>query len=393
MAKICLILPGNTLHANHLTERMEEMDRERYGLQVFRKFGIPGTVFFQGLDLMVKPWLKDEVKIPGSIEWGQAPFSHTLIPLVGDGWRPEMKYGFKGPVPVTFFSEFYSPKPEQIPTPFTLVLAGNSILYSAGAELSVLNPGDVMADPFPKSNSIKYQGKVGLMLRDECFGGFLKAFFLFQRYPLLGTHPEGRDCLAELIEEVRKIASMSEDEVILCPIDLEAPWIGSCFGALVWEIFFEELQRQNLKSVFIPLSAELDRLAETAVQTDSRPHRELTKWTHWESQINLLTELNAIKTGDKRQDLVKMIATGSDIFAAFDLKLREARKKILLPGCDKRGNRSEIPISFNQEVIDIQLAAKWSLQRSVRFQDELVRIKNPGYLARLFIEMARTHKL
>ena len=95
-------------------------------------------------------------------------------------------------------------------------------------------------------------------MREEWFGKFVEAFFLFQRYPLLGSHPEGKDCLTLLIEEVRKIAAMPDDRVVVIPIDLEAPYVGSAFGARVWEIFFSELEKQKLKHVFTPLSSHLD---------------------------------------------------------------------------------------------------------------------------------------
>lgn len=387
MSKIALVLPGNTFHANHPSETMDWMDQERYALPVFRKWHVPALVFFQGLDFEMKPWLLDEMQTPGSLEWGNSTFSHTFIPLFPGSSRDETRVKI-GTVPVTFFSEFYVPQGPQIPTEYTLVLAGNSALYSGFAEHWSPKQGDIFLEPYPHgAHAIRFQQKIGILLREEWFGPLLKAFFLFQRFPLAGSHPENRDCLAELVAQVRDIAEDTHDRVVVMPLDLEAPWIGSRFGAKVWEILFEELHRQNLLGVFTPVSSHLNRFKQEAVETP-RPHRELTKWTTWEVQLNHMVRLNQFVPKIEHETIMRMIATGSDIFAAWGIKIAERSKRIKLPGVDFGGNAIEIPISFNQSVIDIQLAADRAMTSGSALRILLRKLNQKDPLIRTATEMA-----
>jgi hypothetical protein len=390
MGKICLVLPGNTFHANQLPERMKEMDEERYGLPMFRKYGIPATAFFQGADLLMKPWLVDEMFEEGSVEWGNAPFSHTLIPLVHGSWRRELNH-ILGTVPVTFFPEFYVPRGNQIPTPYTLVLAGNSVLYSAFTEHWLHRQDDIVPVGYPQQvQAIRFEGKVGILMREEWFAPFLSAFFLFQRYPILGSHPEGRDCLGDLLQQVRKVADAPEGTTVVCPIDIEAPWIGSACGARVWEIFFEALHREGLSSVFSPLSVHLERFAQEAAAAP-RPHRELTKWSTWEIQLMHRDRLNNLT--DYFSDMVKMIATGSDIYAAWGIKITETKKKIALPAVDRDGKPVQLPITFSQSVIDVQLAAYHAALKWRKFADMLEEVDHDDYFIALARAMAHRYAL
>lgn len=390
--KISLGLFGNTFHANHLSSRMQEIDSERYGLPVFRKYGIPATTFFQGVDLLMKPWLKEEMSLPGSIEWGQSMFSHTMIPLFDNNNGNEIELGTKGSVPITFFSEFCVPRPENIPTRFTLVLAGNSVLYSACSEFWSQRQGDIYVEQYPKSPSIRFGNKIGILMREESFGQFLRALFLFQRYPIKGSHPGGTDCLAALVDEVKRIDRLQSDSVIVCPVDIEAPWIGSNFGSQAWEIFFEELATQDLTDVFAPLSRYLEQFEREAVKT-ARPHRELTKWANWELQLEHMKKLERIPAAKKdEREMLKMIATGSDIFAAWGIRFMETRKKIFLDAADTKRCVLPVPITYNQAVVEVQLAAYRALFKKSPFLEELgevAHVPENDYFIRTAVEMAR----
>lgn len=364
------------------------MDKERYALPIFRNYNVPALVFFQGLDFEMKPWLKEEMQTTGSLEWGNSTFSHTFIPLFPGSSRDETRDKV-GTVPVTFFSEFYVPQGPQIPTEFTLVLAGNSALYSGFAEHWSPKQGDIFLKPYPHdAHAIRFQNKVGILLREEWFGPLLKAFFLFQRFPIAGSHPEGRDCLAELVAQIRAIAEDGDDRVVVMPLDLEAPWIGSRFGAKVWEILFDELEKQKLLSVFTQVSAQLGRFRKEAVETP-RPHRELTKWTTWEVQLNHIVRLNQLVATTEREATLRMIATGSDIFAAWGIKIGERAKRISLIGIDLSGSRIDLPISFNQSVIDVQLAASLALTTSSSLLKVLSRLDQHEPLVRMATQMAK----
>jgi hypothetical protein len=396
MCKISLVLPGNTFHANHLSPRMSEMDQERYGLPVFRKYGIPVTAFFQGVDILIKPWLKEEMLLPGSVEWGQSMFSHTMIPLFDTSDGNEILFGAKGSVPITFFSEFCVPRPENIPTRFTLVLAGNSVLYSARSEFWSQRQGDISVETYPESSSIRFGNKIGILMREESFGQFLRALFLFQRYPIKGSHPKEIDCLAVLIDEVKRINHLQSDSVIVCPVDMEAPWIGSNFGAKAWEIFFEELTRQGLTGVFVSLSEHLEQFEREAVKT-ARPHRELTKWANWELQLEHMKKLERIPSAKKdERKVLKMIATNSDIFAAWGIRFMETRKKLSLGAVSTDEKALPIPITYNQAVVEVQLAAYRALLKKSSFLEELgkaARMPENDYFVQLVSEMALREEL
>lgn len=387
MSKIALVIPGNTFHANQPSETMALMDSERYGLPVFRRYSIPATCFLQGADLLMKPWLREEMSTPGSIEWGNAPFSHTLMPWAKKEWRREVRDTL-GTVPVTFFSEFYVPNPEQIPTEFTLVLGGASVLYSASADAWLGKGCDIDTVPYPESaEAIRFGGKVGILMRSEWFAPLLSAFFLFQRFPFAGSHPDGRDTLAELVAEVKKVKGGPTDRVVVCPVDMEAPWVGSCVGALAWELFFERLTEEGLTDVFTPLSSHLARFREEAVSAP-RPHRELTKWSCWQLQLDHLERLQALAPRGEREMKIKMIATGSDIYAAWGIKLQETKKKIVLPAVEIDLMPVGIRISYNQSVIDVQHAAYMALKEATTFASELEKLKEPDYFITLALMMA-----
>ncbi len=356
------------------------MDKERYGLESLRKHGLPVTCFFQGVDFLMKPWLKDEMKKPGSIEWGNAPFSHSLIPIMNDGWREEFQVTL-GTVPVTFCPEFYIPKGDQLPekTEFTLVLAGNSVLYSACGVLFSRLQGDVITERYPENeHAILFDRKIGILMREEWFAPFLQAFFLFQRYPLKGSHPEGRDCLDALMKEVERIRDMHAERVVVCPLDIEAPWIGSAYGAAVWEVFLSELLNRDLMHVFTPLSSHLEQFKREAVKR-SRPHRELRKWMNWELQIQHHARLLRLNPRNESEVRVRMIARGSDIFSAWSSKLLAARGgPVFLTAAGTDGVPTNLPIMYNQAVIDVQLAACTAVEYGVPFHEMLVNAWESG---------------
>jgi len=369
---------------------MARMDTERYGLPLFRQYGMPATVFFQGVDLLVKPWLAMEMQSAGSIEWGNAPFSHTLLPIQNALWQEEVRRRL-GTVPVTFFGEFYVPRPEQIPTPFTLVLEGSSVLMRECE-------GDFSLMPYPEHvHSIRFGGRVGILLRKQWFGGFLGKFFEFQRYPILGSHPDGIDCLEELLDEIERIAADNHDRVVVVPLDLEAPWIGSFFGTDVWRIFFEGLVRRGLLHVFVPLSSALEQFATEAIPVNARPHRELGKWYRWGHQLEHAFILRQhLPENDERAN-VHMIATGSDIFAAWGNKAVGLwpHERAVLNSVDMFGRPSTIPVGYNQDVIDVQLAASDAIINRTSFQEALDRriSQVSGHLFRLVANTANRLQL
>ncbi len=389
MGKIALQLVLNTFHANHPTETMEMMDDELYGLPLFREYGIAATCYTQGIDLLMKHGLYEQMSAPGSLEWGNAPFSHTLLPWAGKAESHREVRDVIGTVPVTFFPEFYPPKPGLIPTKFTLVLSGASVLYSAFTDQ--LAGSDMSMGQYPDGvHSIRFGGKVGILMRSEWFAPLLSAFFLFQRYPLQGSHPDGRDTLAELIGEVKKVKD-GPDRIIVCPLDMEAPWIGSRFGAAVWKMFFEALRKEDLEDVFTTLTPHLERFDVEAISTP-QPHRILTKWSSWQMQLDHKERLASLRVegGDEGTMILKMLAAGSDIYAAWGIKLTEQMigTKVSFGAIDPTGARIAIPVSFNQSVIDVQLAAYRALRKKTSFLHQLASLETQDHFVDRAMHMA-----
>ncbi len=387
MGKIALQLFGNTFHANHPSDTMAQMDKERYGLPVFRRYGVAATCYFQGVDLLMKPWLREEMFTPGSLEWGNAPFSHTLTPWTDD-WRSELADRKVGTVPITFFPEFYIPSIDRIPTAFTLVLCGQSVLYSAFTDEGQLT--DPRMEDYPDdAKSVRFRssgGKTGILMRSEWFGPLLFAYFQFQRYPLPGSHPDGIDTLARLVAEVRKVAEAPDDHLVVCPLDMEAPWIGSRYGAAVWEILFSELAKQGLIDTFVRLGDKLSELADGA-ELASHPHRVLTKWSCWTQQLDYREQVRALRTRGERELRLKMLAAGSDIYAAWGIKFTEKMtgKQTTLGALAPDGRSVAIPIGFNQSVIDVQLAAFRAVRDGTTMAYELPSDDKDDY----FVDLAR----
>ena len=89
-----------------------------------------------------------------------------------------------------------------------------------------------------------------------------------------------------------------------------------------------------------------------------------------------------------------MIATSSDLFSAFGNKIMEARNKgVRYRAIDVNGNAVELPISYNQSVIEVQLAAFKAMAENETFLDMLLKIPEPDYFVGLALAMARREDL
>lgn len=362
MGKIILVLPGNFLHANVLPDRWEEMYQSRAGLDEIGSSGVHVTVAYQAMDFQLIPWLEETVRKYRSIELINSTYSHALLPLIHSNelkrWETEPRINWHAPV--TFFPEFYAPEDWIIPTKYFFVLEGQSYLYSAFTNTDCF-ARDVEVQATEENNlSIHYGDKIGIMLKEGLFRPFLNAFFRFQRDPV--TKVDGRSSLDKVLDEVEKIGNSPKENLVICPLDLEAPFIGSALGVKVWEMFFQGVNQRGLTKVFTSLSDKLDLIAFRG-SNSKRPHRILTKWTVFEVQLKHLLQMNQVNPETKQEKILFSLAMGSDILAAWERKISETKsdKKVILSGRDLKGKEIALPVSFNQQVIDLQLMAKWAL--------------------------------
>lgn len=373
MGKIILNLPGNAFHSNLLADRWEEMFQSKVGLDAIGVSGVPVAISYQGIDYKIMPWLAETLAKYPSIEVLNAPHSHALIPLQTEEMEKwEMKDIIPGSIPMTFFPEFYAPTERFIPTEFFWVLEGASYLYSACCE----NSEDVTVETLPNAPAIQHGSKIGVIMRDADFGPILKAFFRFQRDPLtISEDTNGKLPLDNVLDEIERVSQMPDDTIIIVPIDIEAPFIGSAWGAKIWEMFFQGIVDRGLKDVFIPLSTALDTFRAKAVKS-RRPHRILTKWTSYEVQVRYLMRVAGLTTNNETDDdmILASIASCSDILSAWERKIAEGKKAIILAGKNRQGDNVELPVSYNQDIITVQSAALRALSEGIEFNVALMKI-------------------
>lgn len=368
MAKIVLVLPGDGFHSNVLAPGWEAMDASHVGLDYIGASGVPVSVSYQGIDFELMPWLRETIGKYPSIELLSASYSHTLLPLLGDKEKQtwEVANGVKG-APISFCAEFYAPKAEIIGTEAYLALAGMSYGYSNFDGRF----GDVNVEKFPDVPVVLHGGKLAIMMRNTLFDGILKAFMRFQRDPFTVSADTNKKApLENLLDEIEKVANMASDEVVVVPIDIEAPFVGSAFGADIWKMLFEGIVKRGLAGAFNHLTPLLPELREKAVK-GPRPHRILHKWTVFEIQTSWLLELAGIRPVTGREKVLFSIASCSDILSALERKIGESQRAIVLKGKDPNGNDVALPISYNQDVIDAQRLALEAIKEAKSFKELL----------------------
>lgn len=365
-------VPGNSKHSNNLPPGFEAMYSSKAGLDAIGSSGVPVAVSYQGIDYKILPWLRETLAKYPSIQVVNAPHSHALLPLLNEKMQAwELSQRIPGSLPVTFYPEFYAPETRIMPTDFFFVLGGASHLYSA-CWYSDQDAEDVSVQKLPDSPAISVDGKTGIILRDADFGPLLKQFFAFQRDPFGSVQP-GMTNLKSLMQEIRRIGDDPSDGVVVIPIDIEAPWVGSAWGVKIWEIFFSAIVDEGLKDVFVPLSSQLDYFRRSAV-TSLRPHRILTKWTAFEIQMKYMSRVFGLRPYNEKEMVLASIAGCSDILSAWERKIVEANKPIVLSGVDPNGNKVMLPISYSQDVITVQTACLRAVLDGISFESALAKV-------------------
>jgi len=355
MGRIHLTLSGNSFHSNVTPERWRQMFKEKAGIEAIVASEVPVSMSYQRIDFEIMPWLKETLESKDSyscVELLRAPYSHSLLPLMhprqGE-W--EMRRGYATfNVFCWFFPEFYVPEGELFHRyAFSFfVLGSNSVVYSEGEHPGAM----VLRNNITKHNAIGYAGKIGLVMREP---NFLKEFFTFQR-------ELSEQSLETLLKAIEKIAMETpEDYVCITPIDIEAPYVGSWGGALVWERFFNGIKQSGLSKHFISVR-EAERMLEPQAVKIGRPHRELgQKWLKYEAQFRHMAWLANYVPDTEREHKILALAATSDVLSGLETKISQLKGPRILQAKDSNGNAKEITIGFNQDVIDACMAARFAL--------------------------------
>lgn len=393
MGKIHLNLPVNSFHANILRKEWKEVLMSGDILDAIRESKVPISMSYHVIDTEMWPWLK-KIGNCSNIEKIRSTFSHTLIPMLNSQkvQKWEVENGIKGNVPVTFFSEFYTPEESKIPNGFFFVLEGQTYLYSSC--FPETSDSDIETETFPKDVlGINYADKIGIIMRNTLFAPILNAFFLFQRDPFtIREETKNKNPLTNILDKIEEIGNMPNNILVVMPIDFEAPFIGSAFGADIWKMFFQGIVNRGLKDVFTPINSELNKIKNKSVRT-KQPHRDIAKWNSNLVQHRYWMSLAKINPVTHREKVLYSIASCSDIFACWERKIGETKKKIVLRSKNKQREQINIPISFNQDIIEIQIAARNAIVDSVPFIEKLDKLKNKSIFVKRVIGFAKKYDL
>lgn len=390
MGEVLWFLPANGLHSNQEDEMRKIMDKELLGLDCIGQSGIPVNFSCQLIDFELSPWLEKKLRQYPNIQLLNSTYSHALLPFCSKDMTKWQTAKIFGDAPITFFAEFYAPSEEFIPTEYFLYLEGASYPYSDFSTPNI-DIRDVEVGKLGKTPAIKYGSKIGIAMRDELFMPFLTAFQRFQRDPLTADEKTGGknplDFLLDKVEEIGK-----SDSIVVCPYDPEAPWIGSTWGAKIYQLFFAGVKARGLEKVFGHLSDHLEYFKANA-ESSKRPHRILPKWCSYEVQVKYLQTMATIKPINERQRMLHAIASGSDILSAWERKIAESKNPIVLKGRNEDGSNVDIRISYEQDVIDVHDAARRALVENKSYLRILQTLSGSSILIQRMIAYAKKYNL
>ncbi|MFA5184983.1 MAG: hypothetical protein WC551_00660 [Patescibacteria group bacterium] len=374
MSKIILVVPGNATHSFLLGERWDKMYREELGLNAIGRSGVPVTVSHQGLDYELYPFLQDVLARYPSISVANAQYGHSLLEFT-PGKHQKMEVAkVRGNVPVTFFSEFYAPEADFIPTEFFFHLKAQTFSYSFQFGVRDASDAEVLGQPLPADAiSVNYQGRIGLVM--DGFDKFNKAWFAFASDPSATK-------LETLMAEFTALTQNPKQYIVL-PMDLEQPYVGSVLGEKLWTIFFNELKRRGLAEYIVPVMDMLEAARASAVPI-KRPHRILTKWTVHAIQIAHLQRIARLDPRMGHQ--LYALASDSDLLSSWNRYVMSSNQAAAEITCrDLDGKESKLLQGHNKPLQEACLAACNVLEyQDERYADKLAKIASPnGLITRL----------
>lgn len=375
-------MPLNTLHSNVPPKAWQQIDKEHAAIKIIGESGIPVSISPQAMDFELCPWLKDELGCHPSIEVTSGTYSHVLMSLMNpkhQHWQVENS--FPSASRVNFYPEYYSPEARFIKDIF-FVLASQTVAYSVTGTTTLEQP--YVGEDIAKHEAILYGGKLGLVMKG--FEPILSAFFAWQR------DPGNKSLYEKLFLTIRQTVE-TIDGIIIMPIDIEAPWVGSLVGGKIWELFFSGINKYGLAKYFMSLKEVVEYLEPNAQET-RRPHRVTgTKWTKYEVQINYLARLRSKEPATDRQHHLLALAGVSDVLSGLCSKIDATKRPVLFEAKDMDGNPGTIEIGYSQEVIDLAYFAAKALIRNTSLLDEINKIDTSSLLVQRILAWAEENKL
>lgn len=307
MSKIILFLPGNIYHSNIIAPQLKRLVKEKASIKTLHTSPIPLVFGWQKIDMLLKP----KIYKAGEHELCSGSLTHILHPLLTaeqSAWQTLM--GVKGSIDVTFYPEFAPPyNSNLIPTTYFFLLKPPATrFYKFTKALTVSKATDITYGP-----AIKAGDKIGIFIDTQ--SPLRKAWHIYQDNPDQG--------LTGLIDATKQIAD-GTDPIHLTCWDLEAPYVGSEHEAnMLWERYFEALEKHNLTPVFSPLKKHLKWLKKQAVKLET-PQRILAKWTSHTPQLDYIHRAYyqfENKVLSKQHQYLRAIARSSDVMSAMHSKI------------------------------------------------------------------------
>jgi len=368
MGKIHLNILGNAFHSFMLPKLWKKFDQQHGSIPEIGRSQVPVSMSFQALDFVLWPWLKDVLNSHPSLEQTNGTFSHALTPLMHPKHQQwQIDHSANRNHPVCAYPEFYSPESQFINKAF-LVLASQTVAYSVSDTLELDNL--YTDEDIARSAAINYGGKTGLVMKG--FEPIQKAFYAWQR------DPSNQALLSALMTTIQTTAQ--SNELTMMPIDIEAPYVGSCEPDYIWKTFFAAINKHDLAKHFISLSEAMELLS-NQTQKSRRPHRVLgTKWTKYEVQWRYQAKLMNIEPRTERDHMILSIAGGSDVLSALGRKIEAPKKIPSLSAKNLNGDDKNIILGFSQDVLDISHSAAHALFDRKLFASKLERSADPSSL-------------
>ncbi|MDP2934707.1 MAG: hypothetical protein Q8N59_03020 [bacterium] len=380
MAKVCLFVSGNAFHSFLLGDRWQKMYDEQLGLNAIGRSGIPITVGHQGIDYELYPFLKDVHRKYPNISVVNATYTHSLLPLIPSEESGQKKWETRnllGDLPITFFSEFYGPEAEFIPTEFFFFLRDQTCSYSIN--LGTWKNIDVSPDvdsilPF-NTISVKYLNHIGIVM--DGFKRFNEeGWFKFAAMPNQANLSRIMFEFEAMLQDPRK--------VIVVPMDLEQPYVGSVVGEKLWTMFFDEIKRRGFAEHIVGIQSFFDDFRNYALPI-KRPHRILSKWTTHLIQLQYLQHIARFRVHTEKERLLYALTLSSDLLSSWNRYVQGSTKYPVAYSCETLDG-AKIVMSQGPN-IDLQeecLAACQVLEKGdKKFTDKIAKINNSGLIPHL----------
>ncbi len=368
---ILLVASINSFHGNVLPEGFARLYEERLSLGQLAESGIPMTINSHGIDFLMYPWLDDFVNYP-NLDFTSGLFTQMLPVFLSEKyleWQHLSGRLIPPGINQIFYPEFCTPTS---PQDNFWVLDSQTHYYSdMNGEVSWENKAPI------SSPAIKYRGKIGLVMKESAYKPILDAFFLAQRLPDQ-LNSEGRTNLKALVDRVESV-----EGVVILPLDLEAPYVGSLLGGEFWRRFLGEIKERGLEKNFLSFSEVFPRLRVEAVETVDAPYRNLGKWLSLPANFSYYSQIREISQRElsREERFLLAIAGNSDIGAAIHQK---TLKPVARPAVYANGDPGIVTISGSDEVIKASYMALDCLKKGGSLFERLQALDNKGlFLQRL----------